>query len=203
MADQVLGGSIIDRLKRDHVHSQDIASTLDFLRVRLGREGIPFGLIGALALPYYGYERFTEDIDILTTPEGLERIHEVIVGKGLLPRASGLRKKLRQTQFKVNIDVVTSGEHAGSSESPTIFPLPDSDAFTERDGLRVVTLEKLIELKISSGVWGHRNKDFGDVQAIIRANGLTEPFAEKLPSPLRAKYLELLADSRLEREIEE
>lgn len=128
MADPVRGGSIIDRRERDHLHSKDISSTLEFLRITFEREGIPFGLIGALALTYYGYERFTEDIDILTTPEGLERIHEAVVGRGLLPRAPGLRKKLRQ---------------------------------------------------------------------------LSESFAGNLPEPLRAKFLELLADSRLEREIEE
>ncbi len=184
------------------MHFQDIASTLEFLRTTLGREGIPFGLIGALALRHHGYERFTEDIDILTTPEGLDRIHEAIVGRGILPRGPGLRKKLRQTQFKVNIDVVISGEHAGSKESPTVFPLPDSEAFSERDGLRVVTLEKLVELKIASGVWGHRQKDLGDVQEIIHANGLSESFAEKLPPLLRPKFLELLEHSRRELDLE-
>jgi hypothetical protein len=201
MADPVRG-SLMDMLRRDEMHSRDIASALGFLSEALGREKIPFGLIGALAMRYYGYDRFTEDIDIVTTPEGLDRLHQTLVGRGLLPRAPGLRKKLRQTQFKVNVDVVASGEHAGSNESPITFPSPDSDAFVEREGLRVVTLEKLIELKIASGVWGVRGQDFGDVQKLIQANGLAESFSEKLPPPLRAKYLELLTQARLERDIE-
>ena len=201
MADLVRG-SLFEELKRDQMHSADIADALEFLRHALSREKIPFGLIGALALRHHGYCRFTEDIDILTTPEGLDRIHETLIGRGLRPLAEGLRKKLRQTQFKVNVDVVTAGEHAGSDESPTVYPAPDSDAFVDRDGIRVATLEKLVEFKISSGVWGHRVRDLGDVQELIQANGLTEAFADKLPNPLRAKFLEILAESRLERDIE-
>lgn len=185
------------------MHSRDIEATLGFLREALGRHAIPFGVIGALAMQHHNFYRFTEDVDILTTPEGLDRIHEKVVGLGILPRAAGLRKRLRQTQFKVNIDVVTTGEHAGSSESPIVFPSPESEGFFEKEGLRIATLEKLIELKIASGVWGHRAWDLGDVQRLIKANGLAEPFAEKLPAVLRPRYLELLESLRLEREIEE
>jgi len=184
------------------MHSRDIASAFEFLRAALEREKIPFALIGALALRHHGYDRFTEDIDILTTPEGLEVIHEKVVGLGLAPRAKGLRKKLRQTQFKVNIDVVTSGEHAGSPQSPTVYPHPESDAFVERGGVRVATLEKLIEFKLASGIWGNRLQDFGDVQQLIRANNLGEPLAARLPEALRPKYLEILGQARLERDIE-
>lgn len=185
------------------MHSQDIAQTLEFLRNAFARESIPFGLVGALALRHHGYTRFTEDIDIVTTREGLEKIHEKLVGRGLLPRAPGLRKKLRQTQLKVNIDVIVAGEHAGAKGSPVVFPSPESDAFTDREGLRVATLETLVELKITSGIWGSRERDFGDVQELIKANGLAEPFVEKLAPPLRAKYLELLEKARSERELEE
>lgn len=201
MADQVRG-SLVEELQRDQMHSQDIAAALEFLRDALGRAKIPFGIIGALALRHYGYSRFTEDIDILTTPEGLDAIHREIVGRGLVPRAPGLRKKLRHAGLKVNIDVMTSGEHAGSDDSPTVYPDPDSDAFVDRQGIRVATLGKLVEFKIASGVWGHRGHDLGDVQRLIQANRLNESFAEELPEALRPKFLEILADSRLERDIE-
>jgi len=185
------------------MHARDIASTLEHLRDAFGQEGIPFGIIGALALPYYGYERFTEDIDIVTTREGLDRIHERLVGLGLRPRGPGLRKKLRHIGFKVDIDVVTAGEHAGSAESPVVFPDPTSAAFVDQGGLRVVVLEKLIELKIASGMWGKRDQDLVDVQKVIRANRLTESFADRFPNALKSVYLDLLARSREERDLEE
>jgi len=195
-------GTLIEQLRRDQVHSRDIAGALESLRRRLSQESIPFVVIGALALRHYGYVRHTEDIDILLTPEGLEKVHARLVGQGLALRGPGLRKSLRETEHEVNIDVVISGEHAGSPRSPVVYPPPDSAAFVDVAGLRLPTLESLIEFKIASGVWGHRTQDLADVQRLIRANGLEEPFAERLPPPLRQKFLDLLRESRLERELE-
>jgi len=195
-------GTLIEQLRRDQVHSRDIAGALESLRRRLSQESIPFVVIGALALRHYGYVRHTEDIDILLTPEGLEKVHARLVGQGLALRGPGLRKSLRETEHEVNIDVVISGEHAGSPRSPVVYPPPDSAAFVDVAGLRLPTLESLIEFKIASGVWGHRTQDLADVQRLIRTNGLEEPFAERLPPPLRQKFLDLLRESRLERELE-
>lgn len=195
-------GTLIEELRRDHLHSRDIAEVLESLRRRLADEEIPFALIGALALRPYGYVRHTEDIDILTTPEGLDRIHARLVGRGLAVRAPWRRTSLRETEHDVDIDVVTAGQHAGPPESPVEYPPPDSPLFTEVEGLRAPTLEALISFKVASGVWGHRGQDLADVQSLIRANGLDERFAERLPVPLRAKFLELLRESRLERRLE-
>jgi hypothetical protein len=115
-------GTLIEQLRRDHVHSRDVGLVLESLRRELAREGILFAAIGALALRHYGYTRHTEDIDILTTPEGLDRIHAAPVGRGFLPRGPGLRKSLREPEHQVNIDVMMSGEHAGSAESPIRYP---------------------------------------------------------------------------------
>lgn len=195
-------GTLIEELRRDQLHSRDIAAVLDSLRRRLADEGIPFALIGALALRQYGYVRHTEDIDILTTREGLDRLHARLVGRGFAVRAPGLRKSLRETAYQVDIDVVTAGEHAGSPDSPVEYPPPDSSAFVEVEGIRMPTLEALVSFKIASGLWGHRMRDLADVQSLIRANGLTEAFAERLPAPLRARFLDLLRESRLERALE-
>jgi len=40
------------------------------------------------------------------------------------------------------------------------------------------------------------------VQELVKANRLTEDDAERLPEPLRRKFLEIVAASRLERDIE-
>lgn len=195
-------GSLIDDLKRDHMHAQDLSSVLESLRRRLDEEGIPFAVIGSLAAREYGYVRHTEDIDLLTTPEGLDRIHARLVGRSLVLRGPGLRKSFREPERHVNVDVIAAGEHAGSEESPVVYPDPRSDSFTERGGLRYPTLVSLIEFKIASGEWGHRGQDHVDVQKLIQANGLAEPFAASLPPQLRNRYLSLLKESRLERKME-
>lgn len=86
------------------LHAEDVAAALAALREVCAREGIPFAVVGALAMYQHGYRRFTEDIDIVTTPAGLDRIHERLVGRGLSPRGPGLRKKLRDTIHRVNIE---------------------------------------------------------------------------------------------------
>ena len=47
---------------------------------RLTEEGIEYALIGGMALVAYGYVRFTNDVDVLTTRDGLTRVHERLVG---------------------------------------------------------------------------------------------------------------------------
>ena len=202
MADPLFGVSLIKELQRDQRHTMDIAKALKELTRRLDEEGIPFAVIGALAMRHHGYVRHTEDIDILTTPEGLDRIHERLVGRGIVPRAPGLRKKLRETEHRVNIDVIKAGEHAGSNDSSLVFPDPRSDRFLVIDGQRVPDLALLIEFKLTSGIYGNRAKDLGDVQELIKANKLKKPFARKIPTELRAKFLELLENVRNEKDIE-
>lgn len=195
-------GTIYEKLNRDMQHREDLGKALQRLREWCATEHIPIALLGALASAEYGYVRHTEDIDLLTTKEGLDTIHAKLVGKGLVVRGPGLRKSFRDPEFEVKVDVITSGEHAGSEESPVIYPDPASIAFTEKDGLRIPTLASLIGFKLASGQWGHRQRDFGDVQELIKANGLNESFADKLIPELRPRYLALLSESRQERKIE-
>lgn len=203
MADSASGKSVLDELHRHQMHMQDIRQALGDLRNRLGEERIPFALLGAMAMQHRGFVRHTEDIDILTTCEGLDKIHEKLVGRGIIPRGSGLRKSLRDTVHKVNIDVIQTGEHAGSKDSPLVYPDPASDWFVDEGGLRLPKLESLVTFKLVSGQWGHRPDDFGDVFNLILANHLDESFAAKLIPEARAKYLELLGESRKEVRLED
>ena len=65
-------------------------------------------------------------------------------------------------------------------------------ASTEIDGIRFLTLEKLIELKLASGISApDRLKDLADVQELIKIKNLDAEFAKKLDPYVRAKYVEL------------
>ena len=184
-------------------HIKDLDAALKELSEQLALEGIPFAVIGALSMQQYNYVRFTEDIDIVTTPEGLELIHERLIGRGLLPRAPGLRKKLKNTIHQVNIDVIQSGEHAGSPESPIVYPAPSDAAFIlAPDGVRYASLPSLITFKLASGLFGKRLRDFADVQALIKANSLPEDFAAGLPTVLKEKFQELFTGAYEEHDIE-
>ncbi len=185
------------------MHAQDVLDALVALRQECQREGIPFAVVGALAWRQHGYVRFTEDIDIVTTREGLAKIHDRLVGRGLVPRGVGLKKKLRDAIHKVNIDVIQAGEHAGARDSPVVYPDPGGPEFgMEREGVRYATLPALLTFKIGSGVWGKRPKDLADAIELIKANRLDESYAANLIEPVRAKFAELVEASRQERDIE-
>ena len=65
-------------------------------------------------------------------------------------------------------------------------------ATTVVEGIRVLKLPALIELKLASGMSApHRLRDLADVQDIIRARQLDEYFAEQLHPSVRTAYLDL------------
>jgi hypothetical protein len=160
----------------------------------LDRRGIDYMVIGAVALMAYGYPRFTEDIDLVMTAEGLEQFHRELVGLGYAPAFSGARKRLRVTRSNVPVEIIVAGEYPGDGKpKPVNFPVP-ADASVEIDGVRFATLEKLVELKLASGMTApDRLKDLADVQELIKLRTLDANFAERLHPYVRGRFLELLS----------
>jgi hypothetical protein len=166
--------------------------TLERLSIDLEEHGIDYVVIGAVALLAHGYPRFTEDIDLVMTPDGLRRFHEELVGLGYAPAFPGAKKRLRSTTDGISIEVMTTGEYPGDGKpKPVSMPEPTTAA-TEIDGIKFITLEKLIELKLASGISApDRLKDLADVQELIKIRRLPSDYAQKLDPYVRAKYLEL------------
>ena len=158
----------------------------------LKEHGIDYMVIGAVALMAHGYPRFTEDIDLVLTPAGLEAFHRELIGLGYRPAFPGAKKRLRSSTDGVTIEIMTTGEYPGDGK-PKPVSIPDpSTASVEIDGIRIVTFEKLIELKLASGMTApHRLKDLADVQELIKIRGLGPEFSEQLDPYVRGKFLEL------------
>ena len=167
-------------------------NTLAQLTADLKAHGIDYMVIGAIALLAHGYPRFTEDIDLVLTPEGLDSFHRELIGRGYAAAFAGARKRLRSTRDGVPIEVITAGEYPGNGlPKPVRFPNP-LDASTEIDGVRTVTLEKLVELKLASGMTaGDRLKDLADVQELIKVRGLDADFGARLDPYVQEQYLKL------------
>jgi len=164
------------------------------LTQRLNVEGIPYALLGGLALAEHGYPRLTEDIDLLLTPSGLERFRQQLVGRGYRPAFSGAEKTFRDTETGVRIEIVTAGEYPGDGlPKPVAFPDPATPGVAvEREGIRVVALEKLIELKLASGMSAaHRLRDLADVQDLIARLNLSLTLADRLDPSVQAVYRDL------------
>ena len=129
---------------------------------------------------------------MLLTREGLERFHEELVGFGYQPAFEGSRKQFRSTEGNIRVEIVTTGEYPGDGlPKPVKFPDP-ADVRLKIDGMKTITLEKLIELKLASGISApHRLKDLADVQELIKVKHLDARFADKLDASVREKYIEL------------
>jgi hypothetical protein len=158
----------------------------------LEEHGIDYSVIGAIALNQHGYRRFTEDIDLLLTQDGLERFREELIGVGYRPAFEGSTRKFRTSQENVPIKIITSGEYPGDGlPKPVKFPDP-TESFVVIDGVKTISLEKLIELKLASGMTApDRLKDLADVQELIKTKSIDESFAERLDSSVRDRFLEL------------
>ena len=158
----------------------------------LASDGIDYTAIDAIALNQHGYRRFSEDIDLLLTKEGLEKFRQELIGLGCRPAFEGSTRKFRTAAENVPIEIITAGEYPGDGlPKPVKFPEP-SESFVVIDGIKTVTLEKLIELKLASGMTApDRLKDLADVQELIKVKSLDASFAERLDSSVRARFLEL------------
>ena len=169
-------------------------NALERLSHDLRDHNIDYMVIDAIALLAHGYPRFTEDIDLVMTGEGLEKFHQELVGLGYVPSFPNARKRLRSTTDNVSIEVMLSGEYPGDGKpKPVSMPIP-STASQEIDGIKFVTLEKLIELKLASGISApDRLKDLADVQELIKLRKLESNYAENLNPYVRDKFRELQA----------
>jgi hypothetical protein len=162
---------------------------------RLDDLGVPYALVRGMALFLHGYRRTTDDVDILVTKESLALIHEKLEGSGYLPPFEG-SKHLRDTENGVKIEFLTTGGYPGDGkEKPVSFPDPAA-VFTVIDGIKVLNLPTLVQLKLASGTAPGRIKDLGDVQELIRVMGLSEEFAEQLDESVRDQYRKLWDEVR-------
>ena len=152
---------------------------------------IDYAVIDAVALNLHGYRRFTEDIDLLLTKGGLEQFRNELVGSGYRPVFQGARRRFR-TSENIPIEIITAGEYPGDGlPKPVRFPNP-IDVTTEIEGVKTISLDKLIELKLASGLSApHRLRDLADVQELIKVKKLGAEFADRLDRSVRDKFKEL------------
>src|SRR5208282_3207975 len=80
-----------------------VHKTLQKIVERLDALAIPYALAGAMAMFFHGFRRFTEDIDILVTREGLAEAHRHLNGLGYVPPFAG-SKQLRDAEQGVRVE---------------------------------------------------------------------------------------------------
>ena len=192
--EQLLDRNLDWALREGSMHFEKesaVHKSLRSITKRLNELGIPYALVGAMAMFFHGYRRFTDDIDMLVTPEGLQELHRQLEGLGYVPPFPG-SKQLRDTDTGVRIEFLVTGGYPGDGK-PKAISFPDPAEFSvEIDGVRCLQLPKVVELKLASGMTGAgRLSDLGDVEKMIRILNLPEALADQLHPSVREKYKEL------------
>ena len=181
----------LEQLGRFFMGTSDVHIALARVTKRLEELGIPYAVCGGMALNAHGYKRATTDVDVLVTADGLKKFKEHSLGLGWLEKFPGSRG-VKDAESGVPIDfLVTGGIPGYGTEHGVTFPDPAAVSI-EIAGTKYVSLAKLIEMKIASGLSSpHRLLDLDDAIRLIRINVLGEHFADQLHPHVRDKYLEL------------
>lgn len=161
----------------------------------LAATGAPCAVVGAVACHAYGHRRATSDVDVLVNACNLDAVRSALVGHGWAPRFPGARKMLRDKAYGVDVDLLAGGYPGDGLPKPVAFPVlsPLSEDVEMIDGVRVIPLPRLIELKLASGTSApaSRGKDLADVYALIAANDLPRVYAVELDVSVRAAYCKI------------
>lgn len=173
-----------------------VFQALHNIAARLKALGIPYAVVGGMALFRHGFRRFTEDVDLLVTRNDLKVIHEKLDGLGYLPPFKN-SKSLRDTELGVKIEFLTTGDYPGDGKpKPVSFPDPQRVSF-EAEGITYITLSGLVELKLASGMTNPgRLKDLSDVLELIKVLNLPVEFADQLDPFVQWKFQELWSEAR-------
>jgi len=164
-----------------------VHKTLRRIAERLTELDIDYAIVDGMALFFHGYRRFTEDVDVLVTAEGLAKIHEELEGRGYV-KPFEKSKNLRDAETGVKIDFLVTGGYPGEGKPGAItFPHP-AKVGADIEGANFLTLPRLVELKLASGTAPGRMKDLADVQELIRVLDLPENYAQEIDPSLRESY---------------
>jgi hypothetical protein len=177
--------------KRDPVYQ-----TMRRIAKKFDKAGIPYAIVGAMAVNAHGFRRTTADLDILLTPHGFEEFRRRFVEKDFA--ATVRRRRFIDRKNEVIVDILLTGMYPGSGmPGPIAFPDP-IDVSDRVEETRVINLATLIQLKLAA----RRHKDFGDVVELIRVHDLDESFQRQLHASVCRDYVECLEEKRREDEYE-
>jgi hypothetical protein len=193
-------GSFTQRLREIDMFFQGkdpVHQTMRRTARRLEKAGIPFAVLGGMALNAHGYQRTTRDVDFLLTAQGLEEFRTRFVGKNYAP-VQGRPRRLKDKVNGITIDILVAGRYPGTGKpGPIRFPNP-ADVSEVIDKFPVVNLPTLVQLKLAA----RRYRDFGDVVELIRVHDLDESFMEKLHASVHPDFVECLEEKRREDQYE-
>jgi len=182
-------------MRRSKVHR-----TLERVARAMADANAEFAVAGALAVGEHGHLRLTVDVDLVVTLQGLQQFKDRWLGRGYVEKFPGSRG-VRDGETGVAVDFLVTGEFPGDERPKSVrFPAPDTAPL--KDGIRVLDLRTLIELKLASGISAaDRLQDLADVLALVRVNALDRDYSLQLDPLVRDKYVELWQAAQTQRDL--
>lgn len=161
-------------------------------------DGLPYAIIGALALAEYGHKRATVDVDLVMTEASLDAFKKRHLGHGYAERVAGTGKLL-DTENNVHVDVLSSGRFPGDGK-PKAIAFPDPAGMAVRgSSFAMLPMARFIELKLASGMAVERRlKDLADILDLIKSAKLGVEVANELDASVQAKFRELWTSAQVE-----
>ncbi len=156
---------------------------------------IPYSVCGGVAVCLHGYQRNTVDLDVVVRSDDSAAIRATL-------EANGFEWDQQRVEFRstdgIAVQCLLAGQRAGKGSS-VMIPDPTGQANVEQlQGLSVVRLSRLIEMKLACGIGNLRrtHKDFADVVELIDVRNLDGAFAGLLHKSVRDTFRELVRNVR-------
>jgi hypothetical protein len=135
---------------------------VESLRELAVEEHIPIVVIGGVAGVYHGYERTTDDMDIVISPSDYEKFIRNCYSYGFVLDMKHIGLAAHVYYKGLKIEVLKGGTMTGAKEGLIEIPSPVEMGVTH--GLEFVPIERWFQLKIASG----RDKDLGDITELLK-----------------------------------
>jgi hypothetical protein len=155
---------------------------------------IAYCICGGVAVCLHGYQRNTADLDLIIRSADSQSVRRVLTEAGFTWDSE---KAEFRTQDGIAIQFLIAGQTAGKGSEVSVSQ-PSGDLNVELiEGLTVVRLSRLIEMKIACGMSNLRrtHKDFADVVELIAIRHLDGSFAHYLHKSLRPTFRELVRNA--------
>ena len=195
-----LAGTYVSRLTEISMFfdgTDAVHQTMRHVAAAFDTAGVPYAIVGGMAVNAHHHSRTTKDVDFLITSAGWAELRKMVAA-GKFNSMPGRPRRFIDPTTNVSFDILIAGGFPGSGEpGPISYPNP-VDVSTMVDDLRVIDLPTLVQLKLAAG----RYQDFADVVNLIRENSLDESFETKLAVSIRGDFFECLEERRREDEYE-
>src|SRR5262245_1345552 len=152
------------------------------------KEGIPIAIVGGMAAIKHGYERFTQDIDIVVGKRHLDTIARVAPKYGIKVVWKDPAGWHKLSYGDVRIEVVPEGGKP-KNDAPTVIPGPKQLGVGK--GVGYASIEGWVETKLGAA----RRQDQADVvQVLKQADPSTIERIRRHIAGIHSSYLRLLEE---------